>query len=334
MRTLFCSMLVGLTLWCGCTSINLGTSACASAGGECAAFPTGCACGKWSPTATCASADGVSRGCCMPGSCASGDMGPQVCLVDGLRCARNSDCCSNDCPERGAAFSVCGSGSGGGGGTDLCSANGARCVLNTSECTRGHIEGNCSGESASWCCVPGPEPGACGSQTCGVGQICVQPCYYGISCFPKNTNGLCPPGTALQDPSCTVGGGGGLPACTPNGQPVCRDLPASCDLTSPATACGCFPSDPCSVGVCAGGVEGAGTVSCFCPNACDTATVDAFVAAHKSCVSDQDCVAMCTLGASCDVRSVNKAGAAAFPTTFGGCPFPQCRDRLRSGQMR
>ncbi len=322
MRTLLGATLVGLTLWCGCTSINLGASACASAGGECAAFPGGCPCGQWSPSAACDSVGGVSRGCCLPSSCANGDMG-QLCVANGGRCTRNSDCCSDDCPQLGADISVCSGGGGGGGGTDPCAASGGNCVASPIDCPRGHLGTSCSlgGDAAGQCCLPGPEAVACGNMTCGVNQVCVEPCYWGISCVPKSSNGICPPGTASQSPGCSDAGGS--PGCTASGQPACVDLPASCDLTSEASACTCFGTDPCSLGQCGGG-DAPGVLSCFCDPACDPSTVDAFVAAHKSCVQDQDCAPLCDLGASCDLRAVNKAGAAAFASTFASCTFSQC----------
>jgi len=325
MRTLLGATLLGLTLWCGCTSINLGASACASAGGECAAFPAGCPCGQWSPSVACDSAGGESRGCCLPSSCANGDMGPPVCVANGGRCARNADCCSNDCPQLGSVISVCSGGGGGGGGMDPCSASGGTCVANPIDCPRGHIGTTCSfggvGGVAGQCCLPGPEAVPCGNMTCGVNQVCVEPCYAGISCVPKNSDGSCPPGTSSPGAGCSDANGS--PGCTASGQPACVDLPASCDVTSEASACSCFATDPCSLGQCSGG-DAPGVVSCFCNPACDPSTVDSFVAAHKSCGQDADCKPLCELGASCDLRSVNGAGAAAFKSTFANCTFSQC----------
>ena len=292
MRTVLAATLLGLTLWCGCTSINLGASACAAAGGECAAFPAGCACGQWSGTVACASAGGESMGCCLPGSCANGDMG---------------------------------GGGGGGGGGDSCSASGGTCVASPIDCPRGHIGTSCGfgggGGVAGHCCLPGPEAVPCGNMTCGVNQVCVEPCYAGISCVPKSSDGSCPPGTAPPSAGCSDASG--APGCTATGTPACVDLPASCDLTSEASACSCFATDPCSLGQCSGG-DAPGVVSCFCNPACDSSTVDAFVAAHKSCVQNSDCTPLCQIGASCDLRAVNAAGAAAFKSTFANCTFAQC----------
>jgi hypothetical protein len=57
---------------------------------------------------------------------------------------------------------------------------------------------------------------------------------------------------------------------------------------------------------------------------CGEAAVTAFVDSHKSCTVDQDCTPLCQLGASCDLRTVNADGAAAFASTFSGCAFAQC----------
>ncbi len=319
MSTLLRSMLLcGLAAWAACSPINLGVSACASAGGTCAPFPAGCPCGQWSASTACSG----SMGCCLPGSCASADLGPQTCAPAGAACVRNSDCCSDDCPKQSAGVSVC-SGGGGGGG-DPCAASGGTCVSNPIDCPRGHLVGSCGFGGAGvpgQCCLPGTQAVPCGAMTCGLDQVCVEPCYANVPCVPKGSGGLCPPGTAVATPACTDAGG--APGCSPSGQPACVSLPASCDLTSEATACTCFSADPCSVGTCTGG-SAPGTVGCFCPPACDMATVDAFVAAHRSCTRDQDCVPLCTLGASCDTQSVNQAGATAFKSMFAGCPFPQC----------
>src|SRR5581483_9931513 len=62
-----------------------------------------------------------------------------------------------------------------------------------------------------------------------------------------------------------------------------------------------------------------------CPlSQCNETTVTSFVDSHKTCSVDGDCTSLCALGASCDTRSVNAAGAAAFSTTFADCMFPQC----------
>ena len=321
MRTGLGAALLGLTLWCGCTSINLGASACASAGGECAPFPGGCPCGQWSPSAACESAGGVSRGCCLPGSCASGDMGPPVCVANGGRCSHNSDCCSNDCPQLGSDISVCS----GGGGMDPCAAAGGTCVANAIDCPRGHIGDLCGfGDGsgvAGHCCLPGPEAVPCGNMTCGTNQVCIEPCYAELGCVPKAGDGSCPPGTAPPTPGCSDANGS--PGCAATSPPTCVSLPASCDLTSQASACSCFSTDPCSLGHCSGS-QTPGAISCFCNPTCAPATVDAFVASHKSCVSNQDCTPICSLGASCDSRAVNQAGAAAFASTFANCTFQQC----------
>jgi hypothetical protein len=279
--------------WCGCNSISLGTSLCASSGGTCQAFPTGCPCGQWNPNVPC----GGNLGCCMPQSCPGSDMGPHACLAEGAPCARNADCCSNDCPELGGARSVCSSGGGGGGGSggpDQCTSAGGRCVVDPNiDCSRGHIGTELCGSTPgagvhAACCLPGTQAVQCGTMTCGVNQVCVQPC----SLTPKA---------------------------------ACVDLPASCDVGSSANVCDCFTgADPCGAGKCNGNTM-PGVVACWCqPSACDAASVNAFVAAHKSCLSDQDCVPLCKLGATCDFRSVNQAGAAAFPSTFATCTFPSC----------
>jgi hypothetical protein len=57
---------------------------------------------------------------------------------------------------------------------------------------------------------------------------------------------------------------------------------------------------------------------------CAAGDVTAFIDAHKSCTTAQDCTPICELGASCDNRAVNQTGAAAFATTFAGCTFAQC----------
>lgn len=74
-----------------------------------------------------------------------------------------------------------------------------------------------------------------------------------------------------------------------------------------------------------------GLIGLDCGAAMDCkARLDGFVAAHSSCTSDADCTPLCTLGASCDVRSVNTAGKDAFGGTFGNCAFPQCHTLCRT----
>jgi len=82
----------------------------------------------------------------------------------------------------------------------------------------------------------GSGPLACGSQTCGVSQYCVNPCCGGAApgCINKPDGGACPTGT---HPGCTFGGGqcAGIDCCqfdpcTPP-PPYCSDkVPVGCLL--------------------------------------------------------------------------------------------------------
>ena len=60
------------------------------------------------------------------------------------------------------------------------------------------------------------------------------------------------------------------------------------------------------------------------PGPCDPATLDMFVAAHKSCAQDSDCVPLCTLGDSCDIREIDQPGATLFAVMFASCNFGSC----------
>jgi hypothetical protein len=328
----FVAPLLFVALGCNPSPIRLGTYACAQAGGQCLAYPSGCPCGQWDDQGACA---GVGVSCCIPGSCApKPDLGPHVeppsCAPAGAACVRNEDCCNSDCPRTGGGPSVCRVASVDmatpiGPGGDSCP--GGQCVGDFLGCPRGHITGVCGwpgGDHAGQCCVPGTENVPCGATTCGKNQVCVEPCYFGVGCVPKSATGFCPPGTTTATVPCTDAGG--APGCSPSSPPWCVDLPTSCDLTSSAGACACFGSDPCSAGSCGGG-EGPGLVSCFCPPAptmCDAQSVTNFVAAHRSCNTAQDCVALCTLNASCDTRAISKSSVSAYNAAFGSCNFGAC----------
>jgi hypothetical protein len=290
-----------LALTSACDSpVRLGVLSCGDVGGECASYPTGCPCGQWDQQASCGSGALV---CCLPRSCAPSDLGrPPACLPTGSACSTNAQCCNNDCA---AATNTCSDGT-----PDLarppvddaCAASGGQCVPSEIDCPRGHIVGppcGLGGDVAGRCCVPGTANVPCGSATCGANQVCLSTCGGGTNC--------------LQPP------------CP--GTPVCVDLPSTCDPTSQATACACFATDPCPAnggGSCTGNIA-PGQVECFCPpTSCDAPTVTAFVDAHNSCTQASDCVALCTLGATCDLRGVNRQSATLFQQMFGSCSFPAC----------
>ena len=68
-----------------------------------------------------------------------------------------------------------------------------------------------------------------------------------------------------------------------------------------------------------------GQECCLPGAACDPQTITDFIAANKSCVRDQDCKPLCELGATCDSRAVNQAGATQFSSLFSGCLFQECQ---------
>jgi hypothetical protein len=98
---------------------------------------------------------------------------------------------------------------------------------------------------------------ACGSITCGSGQLCIQPsCGGGVSsCTPTDDAGSCPAGWSYTA-TCTIGGIRPGPGCTP---PACTSPPGFCiDIPS---ACGTHPSCTClPFDVCGSGGGQCGTV--------------------------------------------------------------------------
>jgi hypothetical protein len=107
---------------------------------------------------------------------------------------------------------------------------------------------------------------ACGTQTCGANQVCVQPCCGGALplCEPPTDGGGCaPPATMGQ---CFDNGlkTGCVVACT-TASPFCKDVPSNCNPSSSLMAiCSCYPSDPCAGNGSCAGMSASGVLSCVC----------------------------------------------------------------------
>jgi hypothetical protein len=86
---------------------------------------------------------------------------------------------------------------------------------------------------------PADAPFACGTQTCGVTQYCVEPCCGGAGpqCIPADDAGACPAG--FHSSSCQSGQGG--PSCE---EDPCKPPPPFCvDSASDPRASGCQSYD-------------------------------------------------------------------------------------------
>jgi hypothetical protein len=185
-------------------------------------------------------------------------------------------------------------------------------------------------------CYTGPEAtrgvGGCrdGIQTCNApanGGFAFGPCQGEVVPTAADSCTVTPPSPHDAGPPPGSDTGPMVNQCGDQSPDCCVADPNGCTLSStPASG------DPCSGWSCPNG----GTVEWSCPPPCpvDAGTadggncsqgaLDAFVAANDSCTTNQDCVPVCMLGASCDTAAVNQAGAAQFPVTFAGCMFPGC----------
>jgi hypothetical protein len=103
--------------------------------------------------------------------------------------------------------------------------------------------------------------------------------------------------------------------CTPGQDQTCNADP---QMSAPAGSCSPFGSCLCSFKY---GKEPSGKCSA---QACSAESVADFITTHDACNSDQDCQAVCELGASCIVVGVNRAAGPLFRALFSTCPFNAC----------
>ncbi|HJZ85811.1 MAG TPA: hypothetical protein VKN99_11605 [Polyangia bacterium] len=167
-------------------------------------------------------------------------------------------------------------------------------------------------------CGPPPEPydrtsgsvgGKADDPAASCGGIDDIPCPDGQRCFHDPVTDHCSPAQAGSSCLGTCrfqcgGTAGGWITC-PTSDLACVDDPTdSCDPTVGADCPGvCLPAPA--------------------PLTCQQ-RLEQFIAAHRSCSADSECVPICTLGVSCDGRSINQAGADAFQSELGDCVYARC----------
>lgn len=138
-----------------------------------------------------------------------------------------------------------------GGGTGDASDEGCRAI-----CPLGWTVG------ADCRCVPPPDAatdatssgdaGACGTVTCGAGQVCVREQVLGGALVLPDDAGMCPPGYQPGDP--------GTRACVRDPTYRCADRPAAC--AGGALSCGCAGSLCTGCTMCMGVTDS--TINCLC----------------------------------------------------------------------
>lgn len=167
---------------------------------------------------------GTTDGGVAPGAVADGGgiVGPDGCPVtmpySGDACASEGKSCKYECAT-------------GGPGTASCKSGRWGVLLGGLRCPAPPVS---TGVDAGP--PPADAPFACGSQTCGVNQFCVNPCCGGAApqCLPLGKNGACLPG--FHAALCQGGQGCEADPCTPP-PPFCVDS------ASDPRAQGCRQSD-------------------------------------------------------------------------------------------